>query len=145
DCPVSVEDPTTGCVGLPAQTFQYTDAGSGSHWSATSAATWAPPFDFVSAGSAQWPNGYDLGVRMGDVNGDGLVDLVRAWCATADYPCNATNKGIREVWLNTGSGWVKDTYWSQQLDGLAYNAPTLTVQTRLENPTFSKYTICDAV
>jgi len=40
------------------------------------------------------PNGEDYGVRQADVNGDGLVDVIRS-------------NGDTRVWLNNGTGWYE--------------------------------------
>lgn len=42
----------------------------------------------------------DQGVRHADVNGDGLLDVVRS------------TTGINEVYLNTGTDWLLDSSWS---------------------------------
>lgn len=39
--------------------------------------------------------GKDLGVRIADMNGDGLPDLVKAY------------EGSRAIWINTGKGWTR--------------------------------------
>lgn len=44
-------------------------------------------------------SGIDLGVRMADVNGDGLVDVMQG---RSQYPQGAD---INAVYLNTGTGW----------------------------------------
>ena len=46
----------------------------------------------------------DLGVRIMDVNGDGLPDLVQA----LDEGTTQT----RHAWINTGSGWQQDDSWA---------------------------------
>ncbi|EKD56074.1 MAG: hypothetical protein ACD_58C00304G0002 [uncultured bacterium] len=53
-----------------------------------------------------WSYSLDQGMRMGDVNSDGLLDLIR----TYDY------QGLkRDVWLNNGAGWTRDTSWSASI------------------------------
>lgn len=58
------------------------------------------PVDFLTTG------GYDMGVRLIDVNGDGLVDLAYA----------RTNNGVvdKALYVNRGdgTGWVQDTSFS---------------------------------
>lgn len=47
-------------------------------------------------------NGYDNGVRFGDVNGDGLPDAVRSWS-------DGVNPASQTIYLNTGDGWAATT------------------------------------
>ncbi len=67
----------------------------------TYSSTWNfPPINFVT-------NGADNGMRIADINGDGLPDVV---CAARGNSC-AGNSGM--IWINTGSGFVdKTTSWS---------------------------------
>lgn len=66
----------------------YRNTGTG--WSLDS--PWSVPADagFVT------DSGEDNAVRLADVNGDGLADLVQSY---------GTDPGRQRVWLNTGSGW----------------------------------------
>lgn len=58
---------------------------------------WIPPTDFVTSSNP------DNGVRLLDVNGDGLIDLL------VDFFNGTTqNSG---AWLNTGHGWAPDISW----------------------------------
>lgn len=50
--------------------------------------------------------GADKGVRLIDVNSDGLPDLFIAQTSR------------RQVWLNTGSGWSPDAQWTASLESL---------------------------
>ncbi len=52
--------------------------------------------------------GADTGVRLADVNGDGLPDLLIAMPAR------------QEVWLNTGQGWSKSGDWTLSLNAVQY-------------------------
>jgi len=47
-------------------------------------------------------NGKDYGLRLADVNGDGLVDLLQGYNFGSDE---------KAAWLNNGSGWVNSTVW----------------------------------
>jgi len=82
---------------VPPQTFTYQTktAGWGSNLS-----TWNIPLDFVAEGGTEFDI-FDLGVRLADVNGDGLVDLVQNIVSTRGGKTD-TYQG---VYLNTGSGW----------------------------------------
>lgn len=75
----------------PAQQQAWLNNGSG--WVITS--SWAPPVQFVNSTPA------DTGVRLADVNGDGLVDLVQS----------AESDSSGTAWLNNGSGWSQDASW----------------------------------
>ncbi|MBI2581455.1 VCBS repeat-containing protein [Candidatus Woesearchaeota archaeon] len=44
-------------------------------------------------------DGEDEGVRLADVNGDGLVDILKG------------EGSLKEAWINTGAGWSKDPAW----------------------------------
>lgn len=61
--------------------------------------SWSMPSNFYFAGV----NGADRGVRLVDVNGDGLTDLIRG---------NYSLPGSGQVFVNTGVGWVQDSNWS---------------------------------
>ena len=152
-------DPTVGCTGLPAQQFRYTDpddalGSSGLQWaSEPTGSPWLPPVDFFidadfgQQGDAWWYGG----VQIGDVNGDGLVDLVQALCdkeITGEPPwiygpCDDATEGTRAVYLNNGSGWEFDPGWSDALEDLEYHAPILTVWIKEES--VDQETICNAV
>lgn len=70
-------------------TFFYT----GSDF-ATASTSWDAPFVF-------WDDGDDLGARLADINGDGLVDIIRASEDTGDG-----QPDYQIVYLNNGSGWT---------------------------------------
>ena len=58
---------------------------------------------FSEQNSSTLPTGYDLGVRLVDLNGDGLTDLIRS------EDINGTGSiPIRVTYLNTGKGWQSD-------------------------------------
>jgi RHS repeat-associated protein len=59
---------------------------------------WSIPVKFTNG------NGNDNGVMFADVNGDGLIDLLRQ-DSTYDL-------GTNGVYTNTGSGWTKNPNWS---------------------------------
>ncbi|WP_169729095.1 toxin TcdB middle/N-terminal domain-containing protein [Methanolobus tindarius] len=72
---------------------------TGSGWEAAS--SWEPPTSFIQNNydsSGHLTDTIDLGVRFADVNGDGLIDILRG---------NSDDK----AWLNTGSGWARDYSW----------------------------------
>lgn len=48
-------------------------------------------------------NSIDAGVRFADVNGDGLLDILKGFSQSGTYTNN--------VYLNTGNGWATSTNW----------------------------------
>jgi len=67
-------------------------------------------------------NNRTLGVKFGDLNGDGLPDLVQA-AYHADLRCNITDPGTDQngvnyfnVWLNNGKGWEFSQEWKDALE-----------------------------
>ena len=60
-----------------------------------------PPICFITN------SGDDMGVRMGDVNGDGLVDIIRSQEGTL----NACGDAQKDAYINTGNGWTQDDSW----------------------------------
>jgi len=59
---------------------------------------WIAPSYFVDS------VGTDLGARLVDINGDGLVDFIKAY--------NIGSGDIKAAWLNNGSGWVNSTAYT---------------------------------
>jgi YD repeat-containing protein len=51
----------------------------------------------------------DWGVRMIDLNGDGLPDFFRSWQEYQGSPPTVVDR--EAFWLNTGSGWASDSNW----------------------------------
>lgn len=120
DCPTGT-DPNL-CAAEPPQTFVYADAAdvlatpavAEDNWQPT--AGWVSPVAFLRAPSSG-PTEF-LGVLAGDVNGDGLPDLVRAFE-------DSDGTSVHEVYLNTGSGWALDSgpgSWSEALTALSYTS-----------------------
>jgi len=71
----------------------YLNTGNG--WTLSS---WSVPYDFVHS------NYSDTGVRLSDVNGDGLVDFLRG------------AQGTRWAYINNGTAWIEDSTWNPPLD-----------------------------
>jgi hypothetical protein len=84
---------TTQAAG-PSTVSAYVDTGSS--WATST--IWAPPVPFVTSG------GLDNGVRIADVNGDGLPDIIQRYT-------DASGADQSGAWLNTGNGWATSTAW----------------------------------
>ena len=91
--------------GLPDILYGYEDSSGVAHYGAwintgsgwVSSSTWDPPAVFSD-------NGSDTGLRIADVNGDGLPDLIYGYENSSYIPSYA-------AWINTGSGWASDSAW----------------------------------
>lgn len=76
---------------------------NGSGW--TKDENWTlPNTDMFSGAFAVDGNNDETGVRLADINGDGLVDYLQSY---DDYG----GVSVEYVYLNTGSGWVRDQNW----------------------------------
>ena len=99
----SGRDESLSVVTLPAITFSYEkNATSTSSWSTDS--SWVIPENFMRD-----EENYDDGTRQFDVNGDGLVDIVRYWGANLNAGWSYSPN--QRVYLNTGSTWATSTEW----------------------------------
>jgi hypothetical protein len=84
--------------------FKINNGGSPSTFSSTVLA----PLDMTDT------YGNDMGVRFIDINGDGLVDVLRGWILPADpgylqFENGYTRENNNDVYLNTGSGFVRSS------------------------------------
>ena len=79
-----------GTTTIPPTTFEYINVTKG--WSDDS--TWAVPSD------ARFGTGTDFGVRLVDLNRDGLMDISKA------------DNIDKETWINNGAGWTVDSRWN---------------------------------
>ncbi len=145
DCDATIADPLSGCTGLPPRTFTYTDALASAVDS-----TGTPPATQWGGPSTPWPTSptptSSKGFQYGDIDGDGLPDLVQAWCPETEYPCADSSSGTRRVYLNTGAGWVLSETWTAALEALSYDAPTATIRWFVDHPPGTAQTlirICD--
>ena len=69
----------------------------------SSVASWNMPVIMTDS------NYRDLGVRFGDLNGDGLPDIIQS----QEYETDPS-RNVKVIYLNTGTGWIKvdDGRWS---------------------------------
>jgi YD repeat-containing protein len=75
-----------------------------------------PPFVVISRAPGFSANSYDWGMRLADLNGDGLVDIMMAFKQDS-------KNFLKGVWLNTGkNSWeeVKDGRWSPPYSFVKY-------------------------
>lgn len=96
-------------AGSNAWSYPYTAIylNNGSGWSSSSG--WSLPDCYNSANfeSCLVKSNYnDNGVRIIDVNGDGLPDVVRASPNDEGWSYDTA-----KTWINNGSGWVVDNTW----------------------------------
>jgi len=71
--------------------------GTGSGWVEND--FFEPPTCFVD------DLGKDKGVKLSDVNGDGLVDILKG------LDTGTCSDDDRKAWINNGSNWVEDDSW----------------------------------
>jgi RHS repeat-associated protein len=114
DCPldsllVAIER-SGGGNGLPPVTYRY-ETMSGVAWRAP-VAEGAPPLPFLAGGGVD----EDFGVRVEDLNRDGLPDFVQSFAHLLGDEYQVT----QGVYLNTGAGFVHDPVWSAGLAGLTH-------------------------
>jgi len=88
------------------QNYRETWINNGNGWIPDS--IWNSPTNFTSINYG-YQVYYDSGTRLADVNGDGLVDIIRNLEGGGGYGCQHPNN--REAWINNGSGWVSDPSW----------------------------------
>ena len=86
-------DGLTDIIGsADGSSFVYLNNGAG--WTLSSTTI---PVDFETGGLDDY-------VRIVDVNGDGLPDLVQSY--------NLSTGSSNKIWINNGTGWVLDSQWS---------------------------------
>ncbi len=88
-------DGRTDIVRAKAGSSREVHLNTGAGWR-NQTARWSFPVDVVTS------TGADRGVRIVDVNADGLPDVVLA---------GQDGGNARNAWLNNGSGWVNSSVW----------------------------------
>ncbi len=99
---------------LPATGFEYKTSGYNDGW--TEDATWQIPTDFVNYYDKSNDSDYSSPTRLADVNGDGLLDIVKSRLHhTVLVSGRYQEFNTSEVYLNNGHGWTLDTSWQVPL------------------------------
>jgi hypothetical protein len=81
---------------------KYTYINNGSGW--TYDPNWDMPWPFILE------TGLDVGLRMADINSDGLVDVL---CHNLSTQTGVCTKNYPQIYLNNGSGWTDvNSSWS---------------------------------
>ncbi len=80
----------------------YRNHGQG--WDTHTPSTFYPPKPFVDS------NGNDGGVRLIDVNGDGIADFVYSFQLADGSPPS------RHVWIGSATGWIPNDAWALPAD-----------------------------
>lgn len=86
-------------ITLPATTLSYSGNSSNSWWQQSK--------DWSFSG----PNLNPAAVRIADVNGDGLADLIVSY-EIEGSPDPTQNGVVKQVWLNNGHSWVLSSGWT---------------------------------
>ncbi len=71
----------------------------------------------------------DMGTRMGDINGDGLVDLIQLYHAVASG--HYGNNSQRRVYLNNGNGFAYSSAFSNTIPDMYFAGNNADMGTRL--------------
>ena len=121
---------------LPAQQFRYSDASElgdndgdeveGLNWEVSSHVAGLPA-GFFSFDVHEWayPTVHAAPVRTGDLDGDGLLDILRF---------DQSYGALPGVWRNTGDGFEPDAGWLEALQSLRFQAPRVDVTLVSGNP-----------
>jgi RHS repeat-associated protein len=86
---------------------------TGNGWSA--ATGYAPPSNFSGRDDKAY-GGFDWGLRLADVNGDGRPDLLLAR--------HTFGNEVRDAWINTGTGWSRSSAFAPPLGNGSPQDPT---------------------
>ncbi|NJL19028.1 MAG: hypothetical protein HC901_01605 [Bdellovibrionaceae bacterium] len=100
-----------GSTALPPTTFTYSAdsvTAQAKQWQESLEWKEGMPFNWIYSNNSKCQ---DRGFRFGDVNGDGLTDVVQSARDDGSFLEN----GWQNVYLNTGSGWQRDPAWSKKV------------------------------
>jgi RHS repeat-associated protein len=104
---MTIERGDGGSLTLPPVRYTYTEGGGQRAWSETMPD--APPLPFVANSDVD----QDPGVRMVDLNRDGLPDMLQL-----KGQCSLGCSTVKSVYLNTGGRFVYDAAWTAGLTNL---------------------------
>jgi RHS repeat-associated protein len=96
---------------------------TGTTW-VSSNRTFPSPMGPKTVGSPAYREFTDMGVRIADVNGDGLVDVLRGYLDDNSSP--NLNLSEKIVYLNTGTGWATTSDWQLPVEFINPDYPTYT-------------------
>lgn len=65
----------------------------------------------------------DMGTRIADVNGDGLIDVLRGYRTDASLSNPDPDRDEKNVYLNTGSGWATTSIYSLPVEFIIPDYP----------------------
>lgn len=93
--------------GDDGSSVRYALLNNGTGWTDGLNGGYRPPLDFFDSVLA---GGLDLGVRLIDLNGDGLPEIFKG--------VEIAGQLVRETWFNTGTGWERatDRYFEAPVD-----------------------------
>ena len=117
----------TTCVGLPRQEYVYTDSkddGTTTRYSKFDQDTDDPENYVIDFARSQFNRA--TGIRLADVNGDGLADVIEGGYkagALRELQTPRASFNNLKVKLNTGSGFVEDPAWTAALGLLEVSRP----------------------
>ncbi|MCX6738614.1 MAG: FG-GAP-like repeat-containing protein [Candidatus Parcubacteria bacterium] len=83
--------------------------------------------EFIHSDSWQFPsgvafldsdNGYDLGTRIADINGDSLPDIITSHMTNVTCNSHTDTLSLNHFYINTGTGWSEDANWQMPFSHL---------------------------
>lgn len=105
-------------LSLPVTTYTWTDAHDFPRWGSTGFPLPSPIEEAQGANKSR-----DLGWRVGDLDADGIPELVRSY---EDYDEQAdTYAAIQAVYRRTPTGYVLDQNWTSALQQTGFVAPVV--------------------
>ena len=85
---------------------------TGTGWELSPDPSWDLPFTTLTASSSSSTVFYDRGIRLMDLNGDSLTDVVRSYNVTGSGGCSSEVAAVKQVFLNTGHGFASTSAYT---------------------------------